>query len=281
LSRFLVVTADDVGLHAGMTDGALAAHERGIVTACSVAAAGRDFGRAAELLRARPSLAVGVHLTLVGAKPLSPPGEVPSLVGPDGAFPSGFGGFLRRYYTGRINPGEVERELRRQIEAVRDAGLSVSHVNGHQHLHVLPRVWEMVLWLAVEYRIAFVRLPVDRQPRHVPLARRLAVAALSRFARAARRRGPMRERTRVGDATIGIAQAGRLTLERIEELLPFVDGVTELVCHPGLNQRVIAGEFPWGYGWETETLALCDPALRGTLDNAGITLVSPADIPTS
>lgn len=279
MSRLLVVTADDVGLHAGMTDGALAAHERGIVTACSVVAAGRDFGRAAELLRGRPSLAVGVHLTLVGARPLSPPGDVPSLVGPDGAFPSGFAGFVRRYYTGRINPGEVERELGRQIEAVRDAGLSVSHANGHQHLHVLPRVYEVVQRLAAEYGIAFVRTPMDRQPRELPLARRLAIGALARYARAARRQGRTHNRPRVGDATIGIAQAGRLTLERIEGLLPLVDGVTELVCHPGVDDRAIAAEFPWGYNWETETLALCDSALRRAIAQAGITLVSPAALP--
>jgi predicted glycoside hydrolase/deacetylase ChbG (UPF0249 family) len=277
VSRLLVVTADDVGLHAGMTNGALTAHERGVVTACSVVPAGRDFGRAAERLRAIPSLAVGVHLTLVGARPLSPPGEVRSLVGPDGALLPGFGAFLRRYSVGMIRPGEVERELRRQIEAVRDAGLSVTHLNGHQHLHVLPRVYEVVLRLAVEYGIAYVRIPVDRRPRRGPLARRLAVAALARFARAARRREPTYERPRSGDATIGIAQAGHLTVERIEELLPFVEGVTELVCHPGLDDQGIAAEFPWGYEWETETRALCDPALRGALVGAGITLISPAE----
>jgi len=147
LSRFLVVTADDVGLHAGMTDGAIEAHARGIVTACSVVPAGRDFARAAGRLREHPSLAVGAHLTLVGARPLSPPVEVPSLVGRDGALLPGFGAFLRRYYAGSIDPGDVERELRRQIEALLAAGLKVSHANGHQHLHVLPRVHEVVLRL--------------------------------------------------------------------------------------------------------------------------------------
>ena len=280
MSRFLVVTADDVGLHAGMTDGAIEAHERGIVTACSVVPAGRDFARAADQLRERPSLAVGVHLTLVGARPLSTPGEVPSLVGRDGALLPGFGVFLRRYYAGNIAPEHVEWELRRQIEAVRNAGLSVSHINGHQHLHVLPRVYDVVMRLAAEYGIAFVRTPVDRQPRHVPLARWLAVAALSRYARAARRRGPTCERARVGDGTIGIAQAGHLTVGRIAALLPLVGGITELVCHPGLDERAIATEFPWGYEWETETRALCDSELRRAIGQAGITLISPPELPT-
>jgi len=279
LSRHLVVTADDVGLHRGMTQGALEAHERGIVTACSVVAGGRDFPRAVELLRDRPSLTVGVHLVLVGGRPLSPTAEVRSLITRDGVFLPGFCAFLRRYCAGRIRLDEVERELRLQVEAVLRAGLAVRHANSHQHLHVLPRVHEVVLRLAEEYGIGFVRTPIDRGRRRVPVPRRLAVLTLARLARAAHRRARHHQRVRAGDGTIGIAEAGHLTFERISELLPLVERLTELVCHPGAGERALAAEFPWGYEWETETRALCDPALRRAIREAGITLVSPAELP--
>jgi predicted glycoside hydrolase/deacetylase ChbG (UPF0249 family) len=275
------VTADDVGLHPGMTQGALEAHERGIVTACSVVAGGRDFPRAVELLRDRPSLTVGVHLVLVGGRPLSLAAEVRSLVTRDGVFLPGFRAFLRRYYAGRIHLDEVERELRRQIEGLLGAGLTVRHANGHQHLHVLPRVHEVVLRLAEEYGIGFVRTPIDRRPPRVPLPRRLAVLGLACLARAAHRRAQQHPRVRAGDGTIGIGEAGHLTFERITELLPLVERLTELVCHPGVDERAIAAEFPWGYEWETETRTLCDPALRGAVRKAGITLVSPAELAIS
>jgi predicted glycoside hydrolase/deacetylase ChbG (UPF0249 family) len=60
--RILVVNADDVGLHAGLTAGALAAHDGGIVGSCSVVANGPDFSGAAVRLRERPALDVGIHL---------------------------------------------------------------------------------------------------------------------------------------------------------------------------------------------------------------------------
>ena len=63
--RRLIVTADDVGLHPGMTAGAIRAHRDGIVTACSLVANGVAFYDAVERLREVPSLEVGVHLTLV------------------------------------------------------------------------------------------------------------------------------------------------------------------------------------------------------------------------
>src|SRR5260370_24294876 len=50
-TRRLIVTADDVGLHRGMTEGAIRAHRDGIVTACSVVASGVAFDDAVAPLR--------------------------------------------------------------------------------------------------------------------------------------------------------------------------------------------------------------------------------------
>ncbi|MBV8546255.1 MAG: ChbG/HpnK family deacetylase [Acidobacteria bacterium] len=52
--RRLIVTADDVGLHPGMTAGAIRAHRDGIVTACSLVANGVAFYDAVERLREVP-----------------------------------------------------------------------------------------------------------------------------------------------------------------------------------------------------------------------------------
>ncbi|HYO16108.1 MAG TPA: ChbG/HpnK family deacetylase, partial [Thermoanaerobaculia bacterium] len=149
--KALVVTADDVGLHPGMTLGALEAHDRGIVTAVSVAANGRAFEHAVDLLKDRPKLDVGIHLTLVGERPLSPPDRISTLLGGDGALLPAFPAFVRRAVLGGIDRGHLERELRAQIERLLGTGLTVVHANGHQHLHVWPGVLEVVLKLAAEY----------------------------------------------------------------------------------------------------------------------------------
>src|SRR5262245_12383084 len=123
-----------------MTLGALAAHDGGVVTAVSMAACGRAFAHAVDLLRDRPALDVGVHLVLVGERPLSPPREIGSLVRGDVLHP-GYPAFAARYFLGRIAMGHVERELRRQTERLLATGLPVIHLNSHQHLHVLPRIF--------------------------------------------------------------------------------------------------------------------------------------------
>jgi chitin disaccharide deacetylase len=253
--KALVVTADDVGLHPGMTLGALEAHDRGIVTAVSVAANGRAFDHAVDLLKDRPKLDVGIHLTLVGERPLSPPEKIPSLLGRDGALLPGFPAFVRRALLGRIDLAHVERELRAQIERLLGAGLTVVHANGHQHLHVWPGVFEIVLKLAEEYGIGWVRIPNDPAARGLS-PRDLQIRILNALGRRARVRLPADGGVRSVDRTIGIVDAGQLTAERLRRILEDVDGLTELVCHPGVGESALAAAYDWGYGWEGESAAL-------------------------
>jgi predicted glycoside hydrolase/deacetylase ChbG (UPF0249 family) len=255
----LIVTADDVGLHPGMTRGALAAHDRGIVTAVSVSPNGRDFEPAVEQLRERPRLEVGAHLTLVGERPLSPPETIPSLVGPGGLLHAGYPAFAARYALGRIRGVDLETELRAQVERLLATGLRIAHLNSHQHLHVLPRVLDAVLRLAQEHGIPAVRIPNEPEVRLTP--RGLQIAGLNALGRRAR-----------GRRTVGVMAAGHLNPARLRRCLDLVEGVTELVCHPGLGSRELAAAYDWGYAWEEETAALCDPGLPELLREKGISL---------
>jgi predicted glycoside hydrolase/deacetylase ChbG (UPF0249 family) len=240
----LIVTADDAGLDPGMTAGAIEAHRNGIVTACSIVANGVAFDDAVERLRDVPSLAVGVHVALVEERSLTTGKPMPR-------------DYVRFILSKQSDP---EPEVRAQIEKVLATGLRVTHINGHQHLHMLPRIFELVQRLAGEYRIPYVRKVRDFGGR-VSLSRRLAINALSRF----RNRG-------TNDRTIGVANAGHLDAGTILELLDYVDGVTELVTHPGLGVT----RYPhWRYEWERETRALCDPRLREAIRAKGIELAFP------
>jgi predicted glycoside hydrolase/deacetylase ChbG (UPF0249 family) len=271
--KALVVTADDVGLHPGMTAGALAAHDAGVVTAVSVAAVGRALADAVRGVRERPRLDAGVHLALVGERPLSPAREVPSLLGRDGALLPGHGAFVRRYLVGGIAAREVEVELRRQIERLAAAGLRLVHANSHQHLHVLPRVFEVVLALAAEYGIPFLRLPAEPSAG-APSSRAAQLAILGHLSRRARRRLPADGFPCSPERTVGLLVAGRLTVEGFRRSLEHAAGVTELVCHPGLGGAALAAAYPWGYAWDDETAALRDPRLPGLLAAAGVELTS-------
>lgn len=268
----LIVTADDVGLHAGMNAGAVRAHVDGIVTACSVVANGAAFGDAVDRLSECPRMSVGVHLTLVEESPVCSAQKISSLLADNGRFFRNFRSFSARYALGRIRIAEVELELRTQIEKLLAIGLQPAHLNGHQHLHVLPRIFDVVLSLADEYRIGYVRIPSDHVPAGTATGRAVSMKVLNVFGEHARRRGrDLRTAT-----TFGIVGAGHLTYSRLLALLGGLNGDTaELVCHPGIGDAGIAEAYDWGYAWDQETETLCDPAVREELVNRGIVLITP------
>lgn len=265
----LIVTADDVGLHEGMTLGAIRAHREGIVTACSVAGAGAVLRHAADHLADCPELDVGIHLMLVEATPVSPPSQVPTLVTSTGTLVRNHRAFAARYALGRVSLAEVEVELRAQIERVLRHGLTPCHMNGHQHLHVLPRVFEIVVRLAHEYGIAYVRIPEDRAAGGRLSVRRAAVGVLGGLAR--RAAGIARQAgLSTNSCALGIATAGHLTRQRLLTLVDRVSGLTELVAHPGIDGAAISRVYDWGYEWDAETAALCDSEVLAALSRRGV-----------
>ncbi|HEX2834965.1 MAG TPA: ChbG/HpnK family deacetylase [Thermoanaerobaculia bacterium] len=246
----LIVTADDAGLHRGMTEGAIRAHREGIVTACSVVANGAAFEDAVDRLKETPTLEVGVHLTLVEERPLTAM-----------RFPKTYTAFAPLYALRAIPLTKIERELRAQIERVLRSGLAVTHLNGHQHLHVLPRLFALVARLAKEYGVPYVRIVDDLGGAERALSMRL-LSMLGRRARA----------SFTNDHTIGVANAGHL--RDVLPLLGHVRGVTELVTHPGVD---VSG-YGWGYAWDEETRALCAPGLKEELARRGIELTAPSRV---
>ena len=250
-TRTLIVTADDLGLHRGMNEGAIRAHREGIVTACSLVANGAAFDDAVSRLRDTPTLEAGVHLTLVEERPLT---KI--------RFPNKYTSFVPLYLARVISLRAIERELRAQIERVLATGLRVTHLNGHQHLHLLPRVFGVVRRLATEYGIGYVRIVDDRGGDARPLSMRV----LSALGRRARTPGL------TNDRTVGVAMAGHLA--DVVPLLDHVEGVTELVTHPGIG---VSG-YAWGYDWDRETRALCDRRLGDELATRVIRLAAPSTI---
>lgn len=257
-----------------MTLAAIEAHREGIVTACSISACGVAFDHAVSRLPECPALDVGIHLTLVEEKPLLPAARIRSLVGRDGRFLPNFKHFIVRYARGGVRINDVELEFRAQIERVFNAGLTIVHANGHQHLHLLPRVFDAVLRLADEYGIGYIRTAGDLG-RDNSFLRSVALGQLNRFGASAREKA-RRRGIATNDFTIGIAEAGDVSARRLASLISRADGITELVSHPGLDDAELSRAYDWGYAWERETAALCSEEVKRAVAN--VRLVSMREI---
>ena len=272
-ARRLIVNADDLGLHEDINLGIEQAHKQGIVTGISVVACGEAFDHAVEILRTCPNLDVGVHLTLVGGeRPLCPPGEIPSLVGVDGRFPHSYRQFVWRLW--RARPAEIRRELEAQIQRVIRAGLKPTHLDSHQHVHVLPKVWAVIKDLARGYGIRWIRAPrfasvfANRRSYQDPFFR--AGMNLATLATAS---SIFSAEPQEGIPTIGLESSGRLGEETLANLITGLGaGVFELVAHPGVTTPGLCARYPWNFEWSQELAALTSPRISEALRSSGVRL---------
>jgi predicted glycoside hydrolase/deacetylase ChbG (UPF0249 family) len=278
----LVVNADDFGVSERINLGIARAHCDGIVTATSLMAVGRAFEHAIRLLPTLPTLDVGVHLTLVAEFPLLRRGS--SLSGADGRFLPSAGAFTLRWLNGRVRKDEVKAEWSAQIERVLGKGLRISHLDSHQHVHMLPGLMELAWSLAVSYSIPFVRVPVEGlrtewPPSYHAMVRFLGAAILQILWLMARPSTIDKSTPRFLHF-LGFRDGGQLTQERLLRLLALLrpGEMYELMCHPGFMP-----DEPdlrrWGYRHEEELAALIDPSIRSEITSRNIQLCAYKNLP--
>ncbi|MBP0448581.1 polysaccharide deacetylase family protein [Kitasatospora sp. RG8] len=135
-ARVLILNCDDFGLDEDVNAAVAECVEQGVASSCSVMVPAPAAAGALQLLRERPEMPFGVHLTLVCERPrrrwgpVAPRASVPSLLDEAGELfaptPAGRARLLAGART-----EEVEREFRAQIDAVSDAGLHPTHLDFH------------------------------------------------------------------------------------------------------------------------------------------------------
>jgi chitin disaccharide deacetylase len=265
----LVVNADDLGLHPAIDAGILRAHREGVVTSASILVSGAT-ARDAVRRAVADDLALGVHLCLSSRlPPVSAASEVSSLA-PGGVFRPGWADVARAWFRRELREEEIDRELRAQIRRARELGARPDHLDGHQHLHLLPGVSAIVARLADEEKLA-VRWPRERPSAEwlrepASAARSLLLSGLSLLPGARPRR-----RLRA----LGAFASGALAEMRLLRLLDSLsEGDHEILCHPG-EDPVAVSEVPnWRYGWKEELAALCSSRVRERIQARGIRLTT-------
>src|SRR4029077_6548314 len=132
-AKLLIVHADDVGMTHAVNAATIKALESGGVNSASIMVPCPWFPEIAEYVKAHPEADFGLHLTLTSERvyyrwgPVAPRDKVASLVDPNGYFWHDWAA------ERRIDPKEVELELRAQIERAYAMGIRPTHLDSHQY----------------------------------------------------------------------------------------------------------------------------------------------------
>ncbi len=131
-AKLLIIHADDLCMSHSKNVATVEAMREGVVTSASVMMPTPWVAEALELSQAHPELDLGVHLTLTAEwkhykwGPLLGEDDVPSLVTPAGNFHDNVPDFAAAAAV-----GEVEAEIREQIERALAVGFDVTNLDGH------------------------------------------------------------------------------------------------------------------------------------------------------
>jgi predicted glycoside hydrolase/deacetylase ChbG (UPF0249 family) len=243
--RYLVVTADDYGIGPATSQGILELAARGLVTSAVLLVNSPFAEQAVRAWRqAGMPMELGWHPCLTLDRPVLPPEQVPSLVGPDGRFHS-LEFLMRRLGLWRVRAGEVEAEFQAQYDRFQElVGHAPTVVNSHHHVQVFHPVGRALRAVLSRDRplpyLRRIREPLGTLAR-VPGARRkrALLSALGRWDAWKQ----VREGFLGNDWLAGITDPPWVAdLNFLVRWLTRVPGkVVELTCHPGRLDTTLVG----------------------------------------
>ena len=248
MNHSFIVSADDLGLTKHVTDSILETFDQGAVTSVSILANGEATEYALQEYQKRHGgLTLAVHLNLTEGKALSDPREIPHLVDAYGTFKNSSTSLLLAYlFSLSLRRKELRKQVNRELSAqwqrIRD-NVSVDAANGHQHVHMIPFVFDIVSALP---GIRYIRIPTE--PFYYVRGNLRTYVGMHALTRSAflffghRNRAHAAARgIKTNEYLLGFLFSGYMTYDRVAAGLSVLQkyraGIVELVFHPGVVER--------------------------------------------
>jgi predicted glycoside hydrolase/deacetylase ChbG (UPF0249 family) len=268
-ARVAVIHVDDVGMCEAANAGARLALGDA-ATSGSVMVPCPAFPQAAALARERPELDLGVHLTLnceyadYRWGPVRD--DVPTLCAPDGGlWPSS------AETIEHAEPGEVERELRAQVERALDAGIDVTHLDSHMGTVFHLKFIDVYARLAREFRVPVFVPRVDRE-RLLALGMPDAIERYAAIWEAAAAEGfPVFDQFDRDSLHFEPGTAAQHNRERLRRLGA---GLAYLITHCALDGEELRRIAPDWRQRSEECRIYSDGTMRAALEEEGIRTIS-------
>jgi len=225
----IIVNGDDFGFSQEINNNIIKCHNDGILTSTTLIAYGEGFEEAVALSKSHPKLGIGVHLVLDGEYTLI--NTPASLVDSKSGYFYKYRDAIKKIRNGSFCHDDLVKEYSLQIEKVLDAGIKVTHLDHHHHLHRYFPVLNAVMEVSKKYNIQYVRpqkiISLDKIPFHKKMYRELHHFLLKR-------------KCKTIDGYFGLFSTSKdIMKKRFEYALALNKNVIELMVHPSKNNGEI------------------------------------------
>ena len=225
----IIINADDLGYSIGRDRGIFECFEAGAITCASLIVNGPTASEAAKQA-SEIGLPLSLHLNLTEGRPLT--GQS-SLCDSQGMM---YYKMLSRKAS--ILDKDITRECEAQLNRFRDlTGAYPIHVDGHQHVHILNGIPELIAPILKEVGVRSVRIPDEDLSRINWLCPKRKERYEKRFGIALRARLIFRHYDiRAPECFIGVGLCSSdMSQEHFEQCLSGTFGIVEFMCHPGYS----------------------------------------------
>jgi hopanoid biosynthesis associated protein HpnK len=278
--KAVIFTADDFGASPEVNAGIIRAHRDGVLSGTSLMVAAPARDQAAAAARELPTLDVGLHLVVCKGRSALPAARMAGVVDPAGRFAENPVLAGMRYFFNRGLRAKLADECRAQIESHLERVGYLKHIDGHLNFHVHPVIADILLELAVEYHVPFIRLP--REPVFTTLglardnaSRKLVEAVIFRALSARTRRRMVERGIKSTDWLFGLHQSGNLSERYVLGVIARLRaGTTEVYFHPAAD----VGGTPPPAEAQSEVEILTSPALKAALAAADARVTNFAEL---
>ena len=264
-TKLLIIHADDLGETHAVNAAAIQAFQRGAVNSASMMVPCPWFPEIADFAKSHPDADLGLHLTLTSERvyyrwgPVAPGDQVPTLIDQNG--------YLRHDWDDhpRIDPKQVEVELRAQVERALRMGVHPTHLDSHQYRLIMngKELFDAMLRVSHEYKLP-VFVNRDWFAEHPYLASSVGPDDL------------VLDHTVTIDPDVPAQKWADFYLTALKKLQP---GVTEFVIHPGFDDEELRAatreRATWGAEWRQRDYDFfTSEEFRQTLQRENIKLIT-------
>ncbi len=240
----------------------------------SASAAEDAINRAKSL----PDLKVGLHLVLSNGKATLPAAELPALVDSEGNFASNqVSSGIKMFFNAEAKY-QLEKEIRAQFEAFKVTGLTLDHVNAHNHMHLHPTVFSLILTIGSEYGLTAIRIPNEPPLESIiddnkdKLNRYAQWLFLKPFVSSMKKQCTIRN-IKYNDTIYGLNDSGHMNIDKLIRILPHIEeGVTEIYLHPATERWDDIDPAANDYEFEAEYKALIHARIKRAIEKFDIEL---------
>jgi hopanoid biosynthesis associated protein HpnK len=279
MDKFLIVTADDFGLHPLVNEGIEQASRSGVLTAASLMVGAPAVDDAVRRARRLPALRVGLHVVLADGWATLAPGEIPALVDRDGHMNARMFERGVRFFAVPGIRRQLEAEIRSQFSAFARTGLRMDHVNAHKHFHLHPTLLSLLIRIGRDYGMAAMRVPDEplwfaSQGGLGSVAGALLLTPWIVLLKQRLKRAQLLH----NDHLFGMAASGAMDETTVLAILARLPpGLTEIYCHPATQSGSNVSSSMPEYRHADELAALTSPRVRAALAAQAVTLGGYAD----